>query len=56
MTVLANPICVFQVLKDLNKLTQVLLPLEKMLLQVKTKAKKKKDCHKSSPVQTNWRG
>lgn len=42
MTVLANPICVFQVLKDLNKLTQVLLPLEKMLLQVKTKAKKKK--------------
>lgn len=39
MTLFANPICVFQVLKDLNKLTQVLWPLEKRLLQVKIKAK-----------------
>lgn len=39
MTIFANPICVFQVLKDLNKLTPVLLPLEKMLLQVKIKIK-----------------
>lgn len=31
MTLFANPICVFQVLKDLNKLTQVLLPFAKKI-------------------------
>lgn len=38
MTLFANYICVFQVLKDLNKLQQVLLLPEEILLQVKIKA------------------